>query len=783
MTGFEPIIAAATTGVTSIVTEIIKKEGTNAFTRLLSIVWGKVTERSISRASRKYIINYTKRHGTLKVLGMREPVRLDDVYTAVVLLNESGTRSFSSIEDLEKAYRENPRKPLSSKSIEKQTGIRAANETQFLMVLGAPGSGKTTFLRKIGLEALKVKKGKYEHRCLPVFLELKRFTEDRIDIQERIIDEFKICGFPDPEGLIKKALKKGKLLILLDGLDEVPNVKRDSVVDIIQDFVDKHDNNRFITSCRVAAYKSNFRRYTDVCMSEFGDGQIQKYINNWFHSKEDQKSGTAKRYWDLLQKPENKAAKELAHTPLLLTFLCLVYDRSQNILNQRSPLYKKALRILLEEWAAEKRILRDEIYQGLSVELEELLLSEIAYERFKADRLFVLQNDIVNKIKSFLVSNLNAPKHLSGEKVLSEIAVQQGILVERAEDIYSFSHLTLQEYLAAKYIIDHDQTNVLIEQYLIDRRWKEVFLLIAGLLPVGADSLLISMSKFAQQMLQSPKIKTLVEWADQIVIQQNNENDSLMLRVDMILLALALVHTRNRVGDLAVDLDRNLGRESTSDLTLALVLASASVNASDLGRDCANDLALTLERASDLNRASNSSSNSDNTLTSALAEARSRASDLNRARTRNCASIGNSDSVFATALSHTRVRARDSASELESALARALATACDLKSLEERIFSGVKFSTLSNSLEVLSVQQPNIKEPVEKHQEYTHQLLNLQYETFQLSESILDFGHKDAELLESYLYVMTLIVQCKKEAIRVSPEAWEVVANTMLVAS
>ena len=54
----------------------------------------------------------------------------------------------------------------------------------------------------------------------------------------------------------------------------------------------------------------------------------------------------------------------LAHTPLLLTFLCLVYDYSQNVMTNRSALYGRALDILLEEWAAEKRLERDEIYQG-----------------------------------------------------------------------------------------------------------------------------------------------------------------------------------------------------------------------------------------------------------------------------------------------------------------------------------------------------------------------------------------------------------------------------------
>jgi predicted NACHT family NTPase len=140
----------------------------------------------------------------------------------------------------------------------------------------------------------------------------------------------------------------------------------------------------------------------------------------------------------------------------LLTFLCLNYDRSQNFPNNRSVLYKKALRILLEEWAAQKRIQKEEIYQGLSTELEESLLSEIAYTGFETDKLFFSQREVVEEIKTFLAGNLNAPKHLDGEAVLNAIAVQQGILVERAEDVYSFSHLTLQEYLTAQYIADNN---------------------------------------------------------------------------------------------------------------------------------------------------------------------------------------------------------------------------------------------------------------------------------------------------------------------------------------
>jgi len=123
---------------------------------------------------------------------------------------------------------------------------------------------------------------------------------------------------------------------------------------------------------------------------------------------------------------------------------------------------------------------------------------------------------VVEEIKTFLAGNLNAPKHLDGEAVLKAIAVQQGILVERAEDVYSFSHLTLQEYLTAQYIADNNLIEQLVTDHLSDPRWREVFLLVAGLVRSknGADDLLLLMEKEAQKYIKRPKLQGLLQWAD-----------------------------------------------------------------------------------------------------------------------------------------------------------------------------------------------------------------------------------------------------------------------------
>jgi len=473
------------------------------------------SKASIHRAYVAYIENYKNRYCFLKVLGMREPVKLESVYTEVQFLDDYAIRSFE-IKDLEHFYRQSNNRRFQLPDQGKHEGITVANDQQYLMVLGGPGSGKSTFLRKIGLESLKGQEGAFNHNCIPVFIELKRFTSYDINIENFIAGEFKSCEFPEPEQFTHQALERGKLLILLDGLDEVPTKNSTNVINHIQHFVDTYNKNRFIASCRTAAYRSSFNHFSNVAMADFDDQQILQFIDNWFQSAADKQAQTADRCWELLQKPENSAAKELAQTPLLLTFLCLVYDRSQNFPNNRSFLYRRALQILLEEWASEKRIYQQEIYQGLSNEIEQILLSEIAYKNFNSDRLFFSQRDVVQQIEAFSASNLNAPQNLDGEAVLNAIVVQQGILVERAENVFSFSHLTLQEYLTAKYIDDHYLVEQLVTEHLTDERWKEVFLLVAGLMDGGADNLLLLMEKEAKKYINTPKLRTLLNWAEQV---------------------------------------------------------------------------------------------------------------------------------------------------------------------------------------------------------------------------------------------------------------------------
>jgi hypothetical protein len=542
-----------------------------------------------------YLQRYSERYGQIRLLGMSEPMLLKEIYTDVQMVDPTFLRQWKSQEDLEKAFRRGSRRNFLPKNVSRKDGMELANETQFLNVLGQPGAGKSTFLRRIGLEALlPAEERTFNHCCVPVYVELKRSKAQRVSLPEIIRHEFASFGFPT--GFSDLALRHGKLLVLLDGLDEVPSDNLDNVIEDIREFVDTNSLNRFITSCRTAFYKTWFTRFTDVVLADFNEEQIKAFLRNWFRSPMDRERKTDEKFWDMLNRPENHATLELAGRPLLLTFICLFHDETLSLPANRSDLYEGAFRILLEKWAAEKRIRNDPICHGLTTKWEILLLEQIAGPAFVENKIFFTENELTDEIDHFLHKDLNAPD-VEGRDVMEAIEIQQGLLVKRAQNVYSFSHLTLQEYLAARYFLNTGKTSELIEEHLFQHRWREVFLLIVG---IGrADNILLRMadtiSKFVER---NNKISRLFKWVvkNYQVPQMNVRRAERLIarRAAASILVLALSSNLNftrdshcgRVLEFALRLDRGLNLDDA----FVNLHSLAFLNRSSVTRDTALDL-------------------------------------------------------------------------------------------------------------------------------------------------------------------------------------------------
>ena len=219
------------------------------------------------KGAQRYSQKVEELYGTMRILGKNEPISVSDLYTSLSILDKFTAQLRYDPERLNielwncKTVQEN---------INRVDGMRVVGDIDNLFILGRPGAGKSTFLKHIALEAIhgkvfKVvekkerkktdesikfigvtirgsrkggKKGggsetsyvRIEEttnvqtiRLLPILIELRDFALEETSLIEYIAKQFDVCNFPNAMDFIDLVLSDGRLIVLFDGLDEIPN--------------------------------------------------------------------------------------------------------------------------------------------------------------------------------------------------------------------------------------------------------------------------------------------------------------------------------------------------------------------------------------------------------------------------------------------------------------------------------------------------------------------------------------------------------------------------------
>jgi len=180
--------------------------------------------------------------------------------------------------------------------------------------------------------------------------------------------------------------------------------------------------------------------------------------------------------------------------------LCMTFNDNLNFPPNRSELYANFISALLRRWLASKSIPHEEIYKHLSDKRKIEMLSEIACKTFQNDEYLIKQKDLEGYIADFIkISRKQKRESLVPDSynILKAIEVQHGFLVERTHNLYTFSHLTIQEYFTACYIVENrPETLKSLINCIADEKWREVFLLtVEQLNKNSADSFFNLMKK------------------------------------------------------------------------------------------------------------------------------------------------------------------------------------------------------------------------------------------------------------------------------------------------
>ena len=552
------------------------------------------SENTPIEITKEYIKYIEDNYGKLFVLGQANLKPIDEIYTALNLLGKLTAQRRYARDNLHDLFLE---RHLLYEEHERCDGIELVNKGSNLFILGKPGAGKTTFLKHVAIKAVRNELNPNVEQKIPIFISLHSHSRSGNKVIESVRNELAGCGFPEDNSFVKGLLHSGRALVLFDGLDEVreeDNLRSETIQEL-KGFMKDYSQSQFIISCRVAATEYSFENVDYVEMADFDETQIKTFVTNWFHENKE----VSENCWKELNDRENKGLWEMGRVPLLLGLLCLTYEEVRYFPQRRVEVYEEAIDALLKQWDNKRNIQRDKVYKFLALGRKRQLLNHIAATSFEEGEFLIEKGKLANVIKAYMQKMPDVKEEVDGEVIINAIAAQHGMFVERAYKLYSFAHLSFQEYFVAKYIVDKGLKSLKrLLVHINHDQWREIFLLTISLLEQEvADEFFKLFSKATEEIAaQNEDTRKLLVWANN---KANHAQETIgkyekyALRFWYAYLTRVLAHDPNR----ALDLDLALELAHDRALDLALTLAH------DLDRVLARDLDLVLARARALARA------------------------------------------------------------------------------------------------------------------------------------------------------------------------------------
>jgi len=475
----------------------------------LSPLGETISDDSLEMAKERYFAYLSKECGEITLEGLPADQhvgsrRLDLEHIFVPLyLNPSTVyehaRSFeSSRKEKENGFSE-----------ERRLVGEVLSEQSRLAILADPGGGKTTLLKRLAIGYAFPNRRKLiddslpDRKWFPLLIrcrQLDNLAPSSIgDILSLIPNWAEMDELAEPFSLlVRQALRDGKVLLLVDGLDEISDEgERIAFIKQLRTFLAIYPTVSIIVTSREAGFRIVGGVLSGYCkhyrIADFDDNDITRLTIAWHREVVGDQERVRLDAEELAKTIcETERVRELARNPLLLTTLLLVKRWVGQLPSRRSVLYGKALEVLLMTWNVEgyEPIDQDEAIPQLAFIAFAMMKEGV--QRISSRRLTELLRLARKQMPEVLsYARIDVPEFVKRVELRSSILILSGHEIEQGTlyPVYEFRHKTFQEYLAARAVVEgyyperknEDTILSILKLHLEDENWKEVVPLAAVL--------------------------------------------------------------------------------------------------------------------------------------------------------------------------------------------------------------------------------------------------------------------------------------------------------------